>query len=248
MIAPALVQAQSEVLRAVLKKIEETATPGLKPAVIFDLDDTLLSTSFRHVRILKEFAAHPETQQNYPREASALLLVEPDSTRYLITDTARAAGVHDEGLLSLLRDFWFARFFKNDYLTVDKPLLGAVAYCVEVLAAGGRIIYLTGRDDGMKEGTLLNLSRNGFPMPDGESIRLILKPRFDMPDLEYKRDVFENLLNQGGVSAGFDNEPAYVDLLADYFPRAAAVFVDSRHSGKVAEPRVGLPWIKNFLF
>src|SRR5437868_6144934 len=101
---------QAEVLDGLLRSVEATADA----VVVFDLDDTLLSTDTRHVRILREFAGQRSVRTRFLDDAWNLIQVEPALLRYSITDTARAAGVSDPAVLRELREFWFERFFANE--------------------------------------------------------------------------------------------------------------------------------------
>jgi hypothetical protein len=51
----------------------------------------------------------------------------------------------------------------------------------------------------------------------------------------------------GEVVAGFENEPANLNAMADAFPKASMVFVDTVHSRKPGIPKAGVPWIGSYL-
>ena len=224
---------QARILGETLKLTRELARAGRRPAWILDIDDTLLSTSGRHLRILREFASHKGISHKVPAQV-----------RYLITETARAAGLSDERLLSELREFWFARFFRNEYLLEDEPIDGAQDYCRELLEAGARIVYLTGRDETMREGTLAALRKHDFPLAEPSS--LLLKPEFSTPDREFKEQALARIAAEGPVAGGFENEPLHIHLLLEIFPKGRMVLVDSRHSGRPAPPLSGVPKIKDY--
>lgn len=242
---PAAVARQSDTLEALLSRVESVARDA-RPIVVFDLDDTLLSTDHRHVRILREFALILNEEPATSEAAWRLARLQPGQLRYSIADSARAAGVRDERVLAGLRDFWFARFFKNEYLRSDEPVPGAADYCRHAAERGATVVYMTGRDTSMGEGTLYSLSRHGFPSPDGNDVRLILKPRFDTPDLEFKTQALRELDELGCVTGAFENEPAHINLFHGAFPGAVNVFVDTKHSGKPITPHPALPWIRDF--
>ena len=207
--------------------------------VVFDLDDTLFSTAQRHRRILREYAAARP-------EAAALADLPVESLKYSIVETARAAGFADGGLLKDLRDFWFARFFQNDYLLEDRPLPGAAEYCAAVASGGGSVVYMTGRDEAMRRGTLQALAGRGFPRPDEGAALLILKPTFDAPDLEFKKEAVRLISGLGPVAGAFENEPAHVNLFRDAFPGARLFFVETKHSGKPVAPDPSAHRIRDF--
>jgi len=226
---------QSEVLEETIRLTETLARKRQRPIWILDIDDTLLSTTNRHLRILREFATH-----------KGLPLAELDhgSVRYSISDTARMAGLRDEFTLNELRGFWFERFFKNEYLVEDHPIEGAPQYCRDLITSGATIYYLTGRDETMRPGTIAALTTHGFPLPDPSC--LLLKPEFSTPDREFKETVLSRLSTSGTVAGGFENEPLHVQLLLEIFPQGRMVLVDTRHSGRPAPPLHGVPRIKDY--
>lgn len=229
------------ILAGILARVAAARKAGRRALVLLDLDDTVLDTTQRHLRIMSEFAA-------LRPEAGALAGVDPARVCYRVSETARAAGLSDERLLSELTAFWAERFFKNEYLLLDEEVAGAASFCRAVAAAGGVPVYFTGRDEAMREGTLKSLSRHGFPVPNGggDAPRLVLKPRFEMPDLAYKAEGLERIVTEGSVEAGFENEPAHVNLFAERCPEAAMVFLDTKHSGKPVPVKPGVPSITDF--
>ena len=109
------------------------------------------------------------------------------------------------------------------------------------------MVYLTGRDAAMRPGTLGALGALGFPLPDVDGVDLILKPRFDVPDLEFKTEALARVAAIGEVAGSFDNEPAHVNFFYAAAPKSKTVFLDTKHSGKPVVPHPEIPWIKNFL-
>lgn len=225
---------RQETLGLLLKEVEEAVAAG-ETLVVFDLDDTLFSTANRHLRILREFAERVESKD--PAAAGIMRAVERERLRYSVTDTLKDAGLEGP-LVQDLRDFWFARFFKNPYLLEDDPVAGAPAFVREVLARGARPVYMTGRDEAMREGTEASLAKHGFPAPDGKTAHLILKPAFETPDFAFKAECMAKLKAMGLVAGTFENEPAHVNLFAESFPKARHFLLETKHSGKpvVAHP------------
>lgn len=226
---------QVEILDGTIQLTRDLVRARERPIWILDIDDTLLSTTGRHLRILREFASKKDLR---------LPAIDHDAVRYKIGDTAREAGVSDEVLLAELRDFWFERFFQNEYLSADVPIDGAQDYCRALLDAGATIVYLTGRDETMRTGTVDALLHHGFPIPNGDC--LVLKPDFNTPDREFKEAALARIGRQGTVAGGFENEPLHIHLLLEVFPKGKMVLVDSRHSGRPAPPLTGVPIIKDY--
>jgi len=230
-------------MKSLLNELLEavSATPGA--IVIFDLDDTLFSTADRHLRILSEFAAHIEAAD--ARAAGIVRAITREQLRYSVTDTAKDHGL-EEALAKDLREFWFARFFKNPYLLEDSIIAGGPEFAAEVLKRGGRVFYMTGRDEGMREGTEASLLRHGFPEPNGESVVLVLKPRFDTPDFAFKNEALAKIGQLGTVAGSFENEPGHVNMFIEHFPKGRHFLLETKHSGKPFEPHAAMLRIKDF--
>lgn len=234
--------AQKRLLDELLAETEAAARTG-EALVVFDLDDTLFLTANRHLRILNEYAGLIERKA--PDAAQLLRAIQHEKLRYAITDTAKEAGLADE-LVKDLKDFWFARFFKNPYLLEDAAIAGGPAFVEEVLGRGGRAVYMTGRDEGMREGTEASFKKRGYPL-DGKRASLFLKPRFDTPDVQFKAECVEKLKVMGLVTGTFENEPAHVNLFAAGFPSARHFLVETKHSGKPVAPHEKTIRIRDFV-
>ncbi|MEK7233358.1 MAG: hypothetical protein AAB268_06055 [Elusimicrobiota bacterium] len=230
---------QKTLLDALLDDV--AAHPGA--IVVFDLDDTLFSTADRHLRIMAEFAAMIETQD--ARSAGILRGIAREKLRYSIADTAKDHGLEDKLALDL-RSFWFARFFKNPYLLEDSIIPGGPEYAAAVIKRGGISFYMTGRDEGMREGTQASLLRHGFPDPDGKNAVLVLKPRFDTPDFAFKNEALRNLGEMGTVVGSFENEPAHANLFVERFPKGRHFLLETKHSGMSVQPHACVHRIKDF--
>ncbi|MBI5629667.1 MAG: hypothetical protein HY921_02150 [Elusimicrobia bacterium] len=243
-----MIPKQKEVLNTLLRELKSKRPGASSPLVVFDLDDTLLSTAQRHIRILREFCAQIHIRLNFFEEAWTLCQLDSGHLHYSILDTAVSVGVKEPEILAELKSFWQSRFFTNEYLRTDLAVPGAAVYCREVLKSGGRLVYLTGRDETMRTGTLESLKSNNFPMPEhGGEVELILKPRFEVSDWEFKNEAVQRLQKKGVVAAGFENEPAHINLFHETFPKAKIVFVDTKHSPRPIRPYAQIPWIRDFL-
>lgn len=223
---------QTQELDGLLERIASLG-PKRKPVVVFDLDDTLLSTDGRHLRIIAEFAARPGVS---PKAAKVLKALKASQVRYSVVETASQAGVEDQDVLDSLRSFWWERFFKNEYLLSDEPVPGAAEYCRASLERGAQVVYMTGRDEEMRSGTEESLKRWKFPLPDGKKTRLVLKSKFGLPDLEYKRDAMPAIGKLGTVAGSFENEPAHINIFHDAFPEAWHFQVETKHTGRPIAP------------
>ncbi|MBI5203063.1 MAG: HAD family hydrolase [Elusimicrobia bacterium] len=238
---------QSECLQAVVAKVRELAGRGTRPVVLLDLDDTILSTTRRHARILREFAGEGDVASKWPEAAACLSVLEPPPHAYSVVDIAKSARVENPELLERLRSFWFARFFRSEYVIEDAAVPGAPEFCSRLAEAGALLAYVTGRDEAMRPGTEISLAQKGFPIPGRGDARLVLKPRFDTPDLQFKAEALERVSEWGPVAAGFENEPAHINLWAERFPEGRHVLVQTKHSGKPVDPHPVVGRIRDFL-
>jgi len=73
-----------------------------------------------------------------------------------------------------------------------------------------------------------------------------MKPDPKMDDLQFKRDAFAQIEHLGEVVGVFENEPANINAMADAFPGAVAVFVDTIHSPKPDVPAERVEWVRDF--
>jgi hypothetical protein len=207
-------------LHRVLRRIRE----GRPHVAVFDLDSTLLSTQARNHVILQEYVARPATSSAIKQAATGLTA---DRMGWNPMDDLRAAGCDDERGLRELRGFWFRRFFTNEYLHHDEPLPGAPEYVRDVHGAGGVVVYLTGRPEvEMGAGTRASLRARRFPLGD-ERAHLMCKPRFDEPDLDFKRRALRVIETLGTVVGAFENEPANANLFAEELAHAEVVLLDT---------------------
>ena len=228
-----------EVLRGVLARVAEAES---NKVVIFDLDSTLFDNRPRQVQILREFGlthALPELCSLSERH-----FLDWDLKAPLIRagiDEARA-----EVLFPAVRAFWKQRFFTSPYCLYDVALPGAADYVAKLHAADATIVYLTGRHEAMREGTHESLLRFGFPAPGMLRVHLVMKPNLDLDDTAFKATAHSDVHKFGRVIAAFDNEPAHALGLANSFPEATVVWLDTDRS-KEAMPRPDLPRTYGFL-
>ncbi len=232
-------------LSQIIDRAQELKAQGKSSVVLFDLDDTLVSTQERSLRILREFASQPEIQRVFP-ESSRLFLLKETDIQYELALTFKNIGIANKDLLKAASTFWMQRFFTNAYCSKDKALAGAKIYLHRLIAAGAKVVYLTGRDaPGMELGTRANLVRNNFPHHPSQAL-LMMKPDKSIDDLIFKTQAFTQVAEMGEVIGVFENEPANLNAMAKAFPQAKAMFVDTIHSPKPDRPVEGAIWIKNY--
>ncbi len=232
-----------ELLNALIARSAETLG-GLPPLIVFDLDGTLLDNRPRVVAILHELAGH--WRETAPAAAAALKTATNEHIGYGILENLARFGVTEPALQQAGQQFWFERFFNDDYLRHDVPIAGAVAFATRCYEAGANLMYLTGRDTPkMSLGTVASLRDCGFPIGlVGTS--LVTKPTFDIPDDRFKRETGALLARVGPVLAVFDNEPANCNALLECHPSCSSVLLDTHHAPKPPELLAGVVVIDTF--
>ncbi len=236
-VAPRRGPAATALLRSVL---ERCAKP--RAVVVFDLDSTLLDNKPRQARILAE----------YGREhgVSALAGSRPEHWKsWDFREAMRNAGLPSaeiEAHVEPYRECWRDRFFTSEYCRVDEAVAGAVAFVSAVRSAGGRVLYVTGRHEGMRAGSVDCFARVGLPVPDGEAVQLWMKPTLEEDDDDFKARVHAELPRAGVVQAVFDNEPTHVNDYQRSLPDALVIHLATDHSMREVFVAPGIPSIVDF--
>lgn len=245
-------QVLSEVSRRVLQLAGSVSEPSpLKPLVLLDLDSTLYEVGPRTFQILQEWLGTAEAAQ-YPQVVQSLSQLKEQQIGYSIRDLFLALQLSFEvqsveDAFHSLKDFWFKRFFTNQYLPYDRAYPGAAEYTRTLHQHGAEIVYLTGRDEPfMGDGTRANLLRDGFPW-GVERTHLLMKALPSLPDLDHKKSAADYVRRHGSLVASFENEPVNLVALFDLFPNAMHVFVETVCSDHEAPARKGLYRITGFL-
>lgn len=229
---------QTRILRAALEAIR----PGT-PVAAFDLDSTLLVNRGRQARIVREYGA----RRGDPRLAAC---TTEAVTSWDLQDTLRLCGLADSEIAPMLADlraFWRERFFTSEYCRDDTPVAGAPEYVRAALRAGGEILYISGRPQDMRDGTLEAFARAGFPLPDGNAVQLWLKPDLADDDDRWKEICHARLKELRGLACAFDNEPTHVNGYKRTFPAANVVHLDTDHSRRPVEVLPEIPSILDFV-
>jgi len=98
----------------------------------------------------------------------------------------------------------------------------------------------------MAAGTLAVFGRLGFPPPDQDRVRLLMKPEAPLSDDEWKALAAARVARLGPVVAAFDNEPAHVNGYAMAWPDARCVHLDTDHSPRPIAVLPQVPSIADF--
>lgn len=256
-------------LRDVLNRVQICCNAGQTPIVIFDLDDTLFSTRERTLRIMQEFSKDYSVE--FPSFQHVLNRIRADDMRYGIKPTLANIGVSDDVLIEKLQEYWWDRFFQDEYVAYDLPIPGAVSFVNECYDNGAVIYYCTGRhyrrggratvvpnevseqsaqkppSKGMERGTIRALLDRGFPLASGRAI-LHLKGSFHQhdPDFKYNDALPKIRALNGKVVATFENEPENANIFLKAFPGAMHFWVQSQHKPDAKPPDPHLSKIYDF--
>ncbi len=211
---------QTEILRRIVTLAHEVAAP----VIVMDIDDTIYDVRMREVQVGRAFA------KEY--DMPVIATMRPEYVRgWDKRQLLAACGVAPEWLdahFETYMQFWKSHFFSNEFVQYDTPFPYAAAYLQQLHAAGAFIVYITGRDDGMRAGTIAALTRDGFPLPDDRTL-LICKDTSNtaiwsadnaehdriaatrQADAEFKSRARAHAQQLGSVIASFDNEPVNVN-------------------------------------
>ncbi|HNF97009.1 MAG TPA: hypothetical protein PK493_06925 [Pseudomonadota bacterium] len=227
----------------VLPRVLSRAAALREQAVlVFDLDSTLLDNKPRQARIVREAGQ----ALGEPR----LLGCQPEHfTEWSVDKPLRRLGLRDEEIPDLVpkvRRFWKQRFFTSEYCVDDIAIAGAVAFVRDVLAAGSKVAYCTGRHEGMRQGTVACFAREGFPVPDGDRVHLLMKPDLETHDDDFKVRARQPLAALGTVIAAFDNEPIHINSYFVHFTDAQCVHMLTDDSARGIAPHQSIPSIRDF--
>jgi hypothetical protein len=201
----------------------ESAGQGI---AVLDLDGCLFDNRPRQLGILRAWAAASG-------EAEALAALSVGHFQdWELRATLRRAGIPNawvDSRYEALRAAWWRGFFSSDWIHLDAPLPGAVAFTRALARAGLRPVYLTGRDDTMRPGTERALAQAGFPWGDGRAA-LYTKPDPKEADHHWKARALAEIIPPEPLIVGADNEPANVNLYLDHAPDAVVLWIETDHS------------------
>jgi hypothetical protein len=111
---------------------------GLSPFLLFDLDSTLFDNSPRVFKIVRDFIR--EHSDTYPEDIKKLRNLKREHVIWGIKENLNKLDITDEKIVSHVINYWFERFFSNEYI-VDVPLKGAKQLVSDAQLYGINIIY-----------------------------------------------------------------------------------------------------------
>ncbi len=202
---------------------------GPKGVLVFDLDSTVFDNRPRQARIVREYGAS--------KNIAVLTRCQPFhfTSGWDLKAAMTGAGLpaHDaDAHYDEVKKFWGARFFTSEYCREDIEILGAPRFLLAGVKTGAQILYVTGRHEEMREGSVAALEKCGMPTPNAANVKLMMKPTLRESDDAYKRVAHAVLADLGTIVAAFDNEPTHINDYAIKFPQAIAVHLATDHSGR----------------
>ena len=230
-----------QVLAEILARCQQLGPRGL---LIFDLDSTLFDNRPRQVKILREFGEHKQVPALVANQ------IHHWQSGWDMHGAMVSAGLPPEQAAELLpeaKDFWRERFFTSSYSEHDVEIRGAADFLRDLLPTHVQILYLTGRHEGMRAGSVKAMELCGMPVPDeSKGIRLMMKPTLEENDDGFKDRAVAAVLRLGQVIAAFDNEPTHANGYRRSFPEAKVVHLATDHSGRPVPLLDGIVSIPDF--
>ena len=206
--------------------------------VILDLDSTLYDVSYRTEKILRDFSKNSSLRTDFPESCEVLKSIEVKSSDWGIKEALTRSDIRENlDFFDRVRRHWIKEFFSSRYLQFDKPSLGAVSFVQALEAQKIPIMYLTGRwQSTMEVGTLLSFETYNFPIPDGEMIRLFMKPDTVTRDDSFKLDIVGKEFKEYSNIILIDNEPLILKTIGESLEKVKCIYYKSVHSGRADVP------------
>ena len=170
-------------LASVLDDVRAAVRRGERPVVVFDLDDTAIDGRAR-LEVAAQRAGLPSRGLT--------------SARDVYIGLAGSA-------LDAKRDAFGKHYFDDPALSeLDTPQAGVRRFIREIVRAGGRPVYVSGRWESTRASTEAELKRLGIPLHNSRD--LLLSPGPQMKALAWKAAAHTEVMKRGTVVAAFDNE------------------------------------------
>lgn len=209
---------------------------GEKGLLVFDLDSTVFDNRPRQSRIVREYG-----------KARGLAVLEGCEPHHWNSGWDLKAAMMACGLSAELaeknyhdaKNYWGARFFTSEYCVDDIEIPGAPQYLAAAVKTGAQVVYVTGRHEEMRAGSVKCMEKCNMPVPGGK-VALVMKPTLRESDDTYKVTAHAQLAKMGTVIAAFDNEPTHANDYAKKFADATVIHLATDHSGRPVEllPRI----------
>ena len=227
-----------------LKKVLEISDKKKEKALfVFDIDSTLFCMKYRTQAIIDQTLKEELILKDFPQHIEKLSEVKVTETDWSVVEILSRYGIKDETLLKKMNTYWRRSFFSDQYLHLDQPYEGAVAFLNKLSQSS--IYYLTARNDkNLRQGTLKSLKKWGFPLQ--KESHLIMKTLNTETDTEYKNHHLAVLSKQFEITCFIENEPVILNQVDKSLPHVQLFWMDSTHSRKAKAPRKALTLSMNY--
>lgn len=223
--------------------LARAAAANGKGVLAFDLDSTLFDNRPRQALIVREFGNDLKVPELSRCD------VHHWNSGWDMRAAMRNCGLSDarvEELYPAAKAYWQERFFTSKYAAEDAVIVGAAEFVNACVKSKAIVAYVTGRHEGMREGTVSCLRRWNIAVPNGADVQLIMKPTLAEDDDAFKRVAHDQLRGLGTVIAAFDNEPTHANDYRRKFPEALVIHLATDHSGRKVELLDGIISVPHF--
>lgn len=234
----ALDAGSQQLLAQIITHIQDATKQEKRSLLIFDIDSTLIDTSYRTSAIFKEFAKQASHQDIWPDLCQQIRnwkeLVEVYDPIDFLNQHAGMKLERESNTAQYILRFWKERFFDELWLAHDRPYPGGREFVYQCLHEGADIAYLTGREHSSSvEGTKRWLATHRFPLLDHDKrTRLMLKSNRRMLDHVYKDEGLRELKRGYDLVWFFENEVELILMAMAHHSEIKSVLFDSVHSGR----------------
>jgi len=212
-----------------------------RPAIVIDIDDTIVNPSRRKARAFIDAVRSMGTAISNP--AIVKKIGEAAGSSYDFSPMKRIVDKEIDDLV-------YQRFLSNDYLVMngrvmDDPVPGSVKFLNDAALNGCMITYLTGRSfeewqdkrkkttkmTGMVPGTIESLRKLGYPVPaypsrNDDPVQIVFKNKRWRKDDEYKPSEIRGIQRSGrDIVAIFDDSKKVLEAVKKEFPGISRVAV-----------------------
>jgi len=199
------------VLISLEKKIEVVKQNGVMPVIVFDIDNTIISSSPRIEKILKD-----ANKKYHSKSLAKYLKNKNNEFKYHqlkeLFVTLKVKPKKSEKIFKYFNE----KFFLNEYTKYDVALKNSLEMVNKFYKKGAFIIYLTARGRKALVGTIDSLDRLGFPIAKTRT-SLIMRDSREQKSPLYKKRALAELSTMGTILAVFDDKIENLEAFTSFF-------------------------------
>ncbi len=219
------------VKQLVIQKFARLKNKKVIPFAVFDVDGTLLDPFPRQLAIYEEILA---PTFHLPPIHELDIRGKPYFIPDLVPEIKK-----DPSKYKQVVEAFLDHFLSPEYLPLDLPFPGAIAFVESLRREGIGILYLTSRHlhgkNSMADKTIETMGDVGFPIGPSNEVIFGFKPNITDDDFEYKRKFAQKFKANKFQSCIFfvDNESKMCQIFQEEFPECFIVRFDSAQSQSV---------------